>query len=287
MFLIPQPESDAVDHIDGCQVVPMWDTPVELAALIVALYDGARFSNNSLSDWYYLAGILRLSTKYFINKLRLQAIEYLSRTWSYTLKGHDDMVDFALRSPSVDGLSYPYVHPLHVLNLARETNVRVVVPSAVYFLSLYALEDLLRGDHPKLTTVSHPARPSSHLADSDIRDYTLMFQARMDTLISFTRKFCGARAPIDACRTQAACIRGFARLCSRLNRSWITRTGSLHFMSQAINDLSEDPKSEVCALCRRAFTDDVHALREKTWSELPSVLGLPPWEDLVATDLHS
>ena len=51
------------------------------------------------------------------------------------------MVDRAIQTPaSTKGsleLSYPYVHPLHVLSLARETNVRVVIPAALYFLSIY------------------------------------------------------------------------------------------------------------------------------------------------------
>jgi hypothetical protein len=232
-----------------------------------------------------VAGILRLSTKYFIAKLRVQAIQHLAQTWSYTLKGHDEMVAAALHLPPVDGLSYPRVHPLHVVNLAREVNVRIILPASVYFMSLYPLEDLLRGDHPKLT-VEHPSRPSSILSPEDIRDYTLMFQKRLDIILNFVRSFCGTRAALSTCQTAPACTRGFARLSSRLSRSWITRTGPLHYMSQAVSDLSEDPKGSVCGPCRRAFTQEVAVLREKTWNELPSVLGLPTWEEMEAIDLQ-
>ena len=43
MFDIPQPTSsvDAVEQIDGCPVVRMYDHPNELSDLIKALYDGA------------------------------------------------------------------------------------------------------------------------------------------------------------------------------------------------------------------------------------------------------
>lgn len=41
MFLVPQPATEIVETMDGCQVVRMWDTPVELSNLIIALYDGA------------------------------------------------------------------------------------------------------------------------------------------------------------------------------------------------------------------------------------------------------
>ncbi|KAJ7134778.1 hypothetical protein C8R44DRAFT_829166 [Mycena epipterygia] len=287
MFLVPQPLTDDVETMDGCQVIPMWDSPTELSNLIVALYDGAKFSNGKVEDFFYLAGILRLSSKYFIKHLRVQAIQYLTQTWSYTLKGHDEMVEAALRSPLVDGLSYPRVHPLHVVNLAREVNVRILIPSTIYFLSLYPLDDLLRADHPKLTQVEHPSRPSSILSPSDLKNYTLMFQKRLDIILNFIRSFCGTRTALKTCPTGPACTQGFARLSSRLSRSWITRTGPLHYMSQAVTDLSEDPKASVCGLCRRAFAQEVATLREKTWNELPSIFGLPTWEEMVAMDLNS
>ncbi|KAJ7796170.1 hypothetical protein B0H14DRAFT_3114545 [Mycena olivaceomarginata] len=285
MFLVPQPGADMVETMDGCQVVRMWDSPLELSNLIIALYDGAKFSNERLEDFYYLAGILRLASKYFVTKLRAQAILHLTQTWSYTLKGHDDMVEAALRAPLVDGLSYPRVHPLHVVSLAREVNVRIILPSAAYFLSLYPLEDLLRGDHPKLN-VPHPSRPSSVLSPSDLRDYTLMFQKRLDIILDFVRSFCGKRTALRTCSTAAACTHGFARLSSRLGRSWITRTGPLHYMSQAVSELSADHKGGVCGPCRQAFAQDVAIMREKIWNELPSIIGLPSWEEMVAIDLE-
>ncbi|KAJ7505144.1 hypothetical protein B0H11DRAFT_2154061 [Mycena galericulata] len=279
MFLVPQPSNEIVETMDGCQVVRMWDLPLELSNLIIALYDGA------LEDFFYLAGILRLATKYFIVKLRVQAIQHLTQTWGYTLKMHDNMVEAALRSPSVDGLSYPRVHPLMVVALAREVNVRVILPSAIYFLSLYPLEDLLRADHPKLM-VQHPSRPASVLSPADMRDYTLMFQKRLDVILNFVRSFCGTRVAPKTCPTGPACSRGFARLTSRLSRSWIARTGPLHYMSQAVTDLAEDPKASVCGQCRRAFAQEVAALRETTWNELPAILGLPTWEEMIEADLH-
>jgi len=281
MFEVPQPMTEPL--FDGCQVVTMHDIPVELSNLIKALYDGVKFYNRNLEDFFHLAGILRLSTKYFIDHLRIKAIRHLAKTWSYTLQGHDQMVTLALKSPSVDNLSYPYVHPLHVLNLVRETNVRIVVPSALYFLSLYPLEDLLRGDHPKLV-VDHPSRPSSSLSVTDIKDYTLMFQRRIDIILDFVRRICGDR-PTPTCATAKACARGFARLAGRLSRSWMIRTGPIHYMLQALHELSEDPT--VCEACRRSFRQDVLSFREEKWKELPSILGLPNWEELEASEIPS
>ena len=243
------------------------------------------FQHRGIEDFYHLAGILRLSTKYFIAHLRRQAIRHLLETWPYTLSGHDQFIERAVKAPLVNDLTYPYVHPLHVLNLARETHVNVVVPSALYFLSLYTLPDLLRGDHPKLL-VEHPSRPSAQLAPRDLTDYTLMFQHRIAAVLDFIRQSCGARTQCETCvstKGAGACQKAFARLGSRLSRSWVVRTGTLHYMVQAVDELADDP--QVCAQCRRAFKRDVIALREKIWAELPGVVGLPSWEELENMDL--
>ncbi|KAL6303479.1 hypothetical protein BKA93DRAFT_735036 [Sparassis latifolia] len=284
MFEMPSPSQTDVETLDNCQVVRMYDLPVELSSLIKALYDGASFQDNCVEDFFYLAGILRLATKYFIAHLRTQAIHHLSQTWSHTLRGHDLMLELAIKSPEVDGLTCPYVHPLHVLNLAHETNVSVVVPSALYFLSLYPLHDILRGDHAKLK-VQHPSRPSSDLSTRQMQDYTLMFQHRLDLLLDFIRRVCGQRTASSYCKGDPTmCTKAFSRLASRLSRGWMIRTGPFHYMVQAVDELAEDPN--LCMPCQRAFGQDVIIARYKLWQELPSVVGLPSWKELISRDLE-
>ncbi|EJF63484.1 hypothetical protein BD309DRAFT_919814 [Dichomitus squalens] len=283
MFELPSPDATDVEVAEGCQVVRMHDRPTELSALVRALYDGAIFQHRGIEDFYHVAGILRLSTKYFIAHLRRQAIRHLLETWPHTLRGHDQFIERAVKAPLVGDLTYPYVHPLHVLNLARETHVDIVVPSALYFLSLYNLDDILRGDHPKLL-VEHPSRPSGQLSPRDLQDYTLMFQHRITVVLDFIRTNCSARQACPQCTEQkGTCQRAFVRLGTRLSRSWVVRTGPLHYMVQAIDELADDPT--ICRPCRRAFKHDIMALREKIWSELPGVIGLPSWEELEKMDM--
>lgn len=239
------------------------------------------FHNRDFDDFLNLVSILRLSTKYFIAHLRVQAIRFLAQTWSYTLQAHDAMVARALASPVASDTTYPYVHPLHILNLAREVNIQIVIPSALYFLSLYPLVDLLRADHPKLQS-NHPSTPSSTFKSADIKDYTLMFQHRIAIILDFVRRFFDERPALCRCPTATVCTRGFSRLASRLSRSWVPRTGPLYFMIQAIQALREE--TSVCQPCRAAFEKDVNTLREGIWKDLPSVIGLPGWDQLEAID---
>jgi hypothetical protein len=204
--------------------------------------------------------------------------------WSITLRGHDDMVQRALQTPVEETVTYPYVHPLHVLNLAREVNVRIVVPSVIYFLSIYPLDDILRGDHAKLK-LEHPCRPSSHISASDLTCYTLMFQYRLNTLLDFVRICHNRTAESDCLGGVTSCNKRFARLATRLSRSWTTRTNVLRFMLQTAHELSEDV--DICHSCRRAFLRDIELVREEIWKHLPAVVGLPSWEELKMSDLPS
>ncbi|KAI0087708.1 hypothetical protein BDY19DRAFT_892287 [Irpex rosettiformis] len=280
MFEGAQPNEESFEH---CPVVRLHDIPVELSNLIKALYDGPHglYHLRGIQDFFYFAGILRISSKYCIAHLRTQAIRHLMQTWSHTLRGHDDMLERALNTPEEAGLSYPYVHPLHVLNLAKATDVRIVVPSAVYFLSLYPLADILRGEHPKLL-VEHPSRPSSQLTTEDLQNYTLMFQYRVQLILHFVRKTCGARLPIQKCSNVTGCRKSFSQLSNRLAREWLPRTGPIHFMSQAVDELTDFP--EICGPCRAAFKKDVKVAREEAWNNLPMAISLPPWDQLEAAE---
>jgi hypothetical protein len=300
LFRIPQPSgaTDAPDIIDGCQSVKVYDHSIELSNLLRGLYDGVTFQNRSVSDFYYLASILRLSTKYSISYLRLKAIRFLAQTWTTTLAGHDELVEHAMKYPiSPDNTSYPHVHPLHVLNLARQNNVEVVIPTALYFLSLYPLDSVLKADHLKLhIEPTHPSRPSCELSAVDVRDYSLVYQFRMAKMLEFIRRVCLDRPPSSHCigeptsgqstptvsrfaspARQRPCSHAFNRLGARLSRAWELRTGLLYFMVQATRELSQ---SEACKPCRTAFERDVATFRQETWNQLPSVIGLPSWEVL-------
>lgn len=233
------------------------------------------FSNKDAEGFFYLAGILRLSTKYLVEQPCQSAIRYLTKTWSSTLEGHDSMVEAALNSPPVNNLTYPFVHPIHVLNLAREVDINIVVPSALYFLSLYSLADILGGDHPKLL-IEHPSKPSSSLAPSDVLLYSLMYQYRLQVLEDFIRDFCGKRSTTPSCGSTDTCGKAFTRLVSQLRRSWSLRTGPLHFMLQAMNRVSAD--SSICKRCCSDFVRDTTSLRREVWDKLPIIVRLPPWD---------
>ncbi|EIN12935.1 hypothetical protein PUNSTDRAFT_111294 [Punctularia strigosozonata HHB-11173 SS5] len=293
MMALPQPELSVFsDTVDDCTVVHMQDIPSELSILIKALYDGIEFGDGNLNDFLVIAAILRLSTKYFVGNLRTKAVRFLSSSWAHTLEGHDAFVERATSAPSVEGMSFPYVHPLHVLNLARETNVRILVPSALYFLSLYPLADILSGNHPKLVS-SSPSAPSSTIGHGDFVACALLSQYRVDIILDFIRDFCNIRRCTSGAHPNLAdtadaaialtCSRAFASVASRLSRSWNVRTGPLYLIAQAMQEVSQ--RASICDKCKHQFRTDAKSRRREIWDGIPAVIGMPSWEELIAMDL--
>jgi len=206
------------------------------------------------------------------------------------------MVTRAVADPQTEGqASYPFVHPIHVVNLAREVDVRLILPSALYFLSMYPFSDIQRANHPKLTAESLIGlpKPSSQLTPEDIGNYTLMYQHRIDFLLKFCRNLNG-RPPSPLCRRNAhlavmaeeSCKVAFARLASRVSRSWLSRTGNLYWMSQTVK-WSESHDINLCPECKADYRSFVENVRREEWDRLPSVVGLPSWMDLLKSDLPS
>ncbi|THH30658.1 hypothetical protein EUX98_g3533 [Antrodiella citrinella] len=255
MFELPTPTSE-VPLLDDCQVVPMYDLPFELSNLIKALYDGT----GPLEDFLYTAGILRLSTKYFITRLRIQAIQHLVQTTS-----HIHMSILYMSSTSLG-----------------RTNVQVIIPSVLYFLTLYHLSDLLSGNHVKLQ-VDHPSCPSADLSPQDLQAYTIMYQERIQIILRFIRHTCGERTAVHGCQSSVTCTKAFTRVSSRLSRTWRVRTGPLSYMVQVSDEVAEH--DGICGPCKRPFRQDVTTLREDIWRRLPSVVGMSSWEELTKNDM--
>jgi hypothetical protein len=235
--------------------------------------------DDSIKDFFVAMAILKLASKYLVPRLRTQAIKHLARSTPFLLREHDEMVERALERPRVDGLTYPYIHPLHVLKIARQYNARALIPMALYSLSGYQLDEILRGDHPKLQ-VEHPSRPTSHLDAQDLRDYTLMSQHRHAALFNLQRKFLPSQWNHPGCNNPPNCNRAFSKLASQFARSWELRTSPLHFSATAMQQYQDS--SSLCDLCRNTFRTRAKVYRQKTWDGLPHAVGLPSWDVLTA-----
>ncbi|KAG8215724.1 hypothetical protein J3R82DRAFT_7617 [Butyriboletus roseoflavus] len=134
--------------------------------LLVALYDGlyvsfstahalpplypdsvlcSYFPKPHARDFSALSSVLRLSTKYFIEHLRIQCLARLVHDWPTTLAGWDRREAAATDASGRYAPRDAYAHPVLAINLALELGIPEVLPSAFYDLSRYGPSRIVSG----------------------------------------------------------------------------------------------------------------------------------------------
>jgi hypothetical protein len=98
-------------YIDKCPVLEVQDTAEDFANLLSALYDGPTFGNNDRDDYRIVSGILRLATKYLIDKLRNRALSHLMVAWPTALKAWDTREEIARNFEFDTGISRGMRYP--------------------------------------------------------------------------------------------------------------------------------------------------------------------------------
>ncbi|KAF4568613.1 hypothetical protein EYR36_010625 [Pleurotus pulmonarius] len=143
MFDIPQPPNQPL--IDGCPFVELHDNPLDLSHFLKALYDGMYFSGPRAGDFPVIAGVLRLSTKYFVEHLRQQCLQRLQHDWPATLAEWDRREGAATTAEGQYSPRVYYPHPILVIQLSTELNIPSIAPAAFYDLARYGPLKILSG----------------------------------------------------------------------------------------------------------------------------------------------
>ncbi|KIM82702.1 hypothetical protein PILCRDRAFT_454215 [Piloderma croceum F 1598] len=129
--------------VDGCPVVQLSDTAVDVQLVLNALYENRSYNFNDPKPGplSVVAAFLRLGKKYEIDSLRAEAECRLAAHFPSSLKDWD-------RSLSAIGPSLiQYYRGLEfdVANLARDQNLLSILPAALYSCSLLGMREILRG----------------------------------------------------------------------------------------------------------------------------------------------
>lgn len=83
----------------------------------------SHFGSNHRHDFPVVAGILRLSTKYFADALRVRALEQLSKAWPSTLRDWDTREDLARAYESEHGVDRGHLYPSPVVRCVYSYHV--------------------------------------------------------------------------------------------------------------------------------------------------------------------
>ncbi|KAH9941475.1 hypothetical protein B0H21DRAFT_780133 [Amylocystis lapponica] len=292
MFSLPQPSGPLLGSddsvLDGCPVVQLHDSAEDLNNLLQALYDGPNFGKNDRSDFCVVSGILRLSSKYFVDSLRTKALEHLCDAWPSTLKGWDAREDnartYEIQHATHRGHLYP--SPIAVINLAREIDAPELLSSAFYDLSRYHYTQIFEPSEDEPLS----AAPSANtLTPSDVQRLVLGKEASHHIVTTLIQSMASGsyrepkalpscsphrrKGSAQLCVSPAACRKDFAELVDLATQHYLVdrERGCADplYVAEELGQLKSAEFSE-CSACARSLEAWAARERERIWKLIPS-----------------
>ncbi|KAJ6453759.1 hypothetical protein C8R45DRAFT_631001 [Mycena sanguinolenta] len=261
MLSIPQPDTQPL--IDGCPVVVLHDAPADTEYFLKAIFDSGFFERPpALATLDVVAGVLRLSTKYDVEYLRLRALLHLSATLPRSLAEYDSR-----------GGSRPFRQEksavfaaFTLLLLVHELDLSWALPAALYFASCFAVKHVIDGFsfHGR-----HIELPRSLQRTLLIGQNSLM--VAQNHLIFR----CFRILPSAGCLSRERCQDTTRTVYDAITA--YTAPFPLGVVSPAGG---ETMASLLCAPCALAMEQEHQAARQTVWDELPAMFELGSWEDL-------
>ncbi|KAF5376909.1 hypothetical protein D9615_007350 [Tricholomella constricta] len=306
LFSIPQPQE--LDLFDGCLYVELHDSPSDVFYFLSALYDGLYFKTPRANDFMAIAGVLRLSTKYFVEHLRERCLTRLALDWPSTLAGWDQR-----EAAATDNLGR-YMprelcpHPILVIQLALDLNMPTILPAAFYDLARYGPSKIMSGAPlPPSAFDTYPSRsqcpsPASHtvkLHRAQLRQTLRGRELVQRAMAHFMASSLQSRAPSADCHFQhdpgdpsRACHESFYFITLNILRSvggiaCGRDADTLYTLTQAMEMLSRTDFSDgqrqcglrLCQACKVDFAACAMKAREEVWAALPEWFGLVPGKE--------
>ncbi|KAF9240827.1 hypothetical protein BU15DRAFT_45363 [Melanogaster broomeanus] len=307
LFLVAQPYAGD-NLLDGCPTVVLYDCPSDVYHLLVALYDGLYFPTHHASDFSALSSVLRLSTKYFIEHLRVQCLARLAHDWPSTLADWDRREAAATDASGHYHPREAYAHPILAINLALELGVPDVLPSAFYDLARYAPSKILSGTRafhlvalddngsqgtPPLMHISHDSLVRAFKGRELAQLYISTFLAR--ALSHHPSPSCLHSAKLSMSIStggtgtvaSAHCMESFYFIhlnvlrsvggiaCGRDADPLFTLIQAAEMLDR--RDFTDGVRMRglrMCGVCKRAWRGEVGKAREEVWGLIPVWFGL-------------
>ncbi|KAK2464318.1 hypothetical protein APHAL10511_003775 [Amanita phalloides] len=272
----------------GLPVLDLQDSPQDLAAFLLALYDGTSHIKYDATDFLNLSAVLRLATKYHVNHLRLEILNGLSLAWPRSLAQWEVREASATSSSGVYEPRKFLPHPIMVINLARAVDALLLLPSAFYDLSRCYPSDTAGGYKCPKTQETH------HLSDLDLTNLLKGKEHASQFLSTFIVNELENREPVANCthgnepdllrrrHCQAAFEAITFEILRDVNGVVCHRSSDPLFaiMDAELMQTREEPVGQygvsmrVCEYCRAGFSAAVDHAREEFWRKLPQWFGL-------------
>ncbi|KAF8915269.1 hypothetical protein CPB85DRAFT_1251692 [Mucidula mucida] len=278
MFGLPM-TPDATETYDGCPSVCMYgDTASDWTFFLTALYDGLYFTNPRKNDFPIVAAVVRLSTKYLVDPLRIRSIARLEIDYPPTLEAWDYREQSAVDDEGLYSPRHIYAHPIPVIQIAIELGLSGVLPAAFYDLSRYGPSKIIRGTGVSGERYKLPIPLFARILRG--RELAQEFMAHF---------ILSSRSPADMCLTPALCSRAFYFISLNLLRAIGgvapgRDADPLYMLSQAIEMLEREDFEvspggtpvglSMCLYCKVVFSQECMKKREEAWQCMPEWFGL-------------
>ncbi|KAF7972123.1 hypothetical protein HWV62_18842 [Athelia sp. TMB] len=265
LFALAQPSGN--EEVDGCPLVQLSDSALDLGWVLEALHDSERRKNTSGKSMTYsvLIAFLRLGRKYEIQHIRDQALEKLELEFPTTWRGYLARITAHRESTTATG----YIAPREILamvDILRENDLAGFLPAALYRCFIDDQKGRVSIFQESLVG---PAQPRPILRVEDIKACSRAYKKLIR--LQAAECFAWLRSQDRYCYYSASCYR---------EKSLIE--GKIFFPVPLCVPLGEWDATWVSSLCSVCAASGQAAFlkgSKEIWEQLPALFGLPNWED--------
>ncbi|KAG2121097.1 hypothetical protein DEU56DRAFT_746871, partial [Suillus clintonianus] len=255
--LLLQSQAENTETYEECLMVTLDDDAEELRQLLLTIYELSYFEDNA-QNFLYLGPILRLSTKYKVERLRALALQRLKRGVPSTLAAFDD-------PKHQDDRKNAQRNALAVINLARESNCLELLPCAYYYCSRLPTSTILEGN-ARGVVIALPDITACILGKDQLLD--IQRRKTHSFLFSFPR---------------AEILDGSCRKCGEKIELFLQYFQCQDFKTPCTFEQFTDwEKIGACKGCASSYQNKHKKGRQDAWAELPKIFGLESWEKILS-----
>ncbi|KAF7297741.1 BTB domain-containing protein [Mycena kentingensis (nom. inval.)] len=277
--------------IEGCPVVVLpGDKAADWKHLLDLMYPKTGFfdAKEDVPHFDSVAAVLRLSKKYDIPSFRKRCVARLKTTFPASLTAFDVKSKSRLWSeihvgPGDDDWINFLIQTVH---LARDAGLSSILPSVFY--TLVMAETANPGALAKVSSPHIAPSPVSHLQfQIPAADELTLLKGHQNMANDFgqgpMRWIDSAPAmpliPCDTCSQSQTCQSTMHYYRGYLLSAHATSLPQLLIIFPA------HIETRLCTACFKTAKNAHHAGRTDSWERLPSYFGLPPWEELLKSDI--
>jgi len=294
MFTLPDiiPVTEDINEVyDGVPVVPMYDKPQDVRDLLRFFYDAPSFvlSRNDPDTPKKIGGILTLAKKYQITPLWDRLVDHFKADWPQTITGwdilesekairHQSRMDYAL---DLDFIDIELPEPGAAIRLARDLDIREVLPAAFYHLSRLKITHDRRledegSDHEDIIWHRAEGGRTANWSFLSTEDLRCLLRGRENIERCLRAEYHTFSRPCERKDSDAKCNVG------KISSS---KLESLYHSSDVLHDLKdfipakEYTEEEICGYCRQSVNLLAFSVRAEFWYKLCEFFSLPPLPD--------